>query len=230
MEKNTENEEGIFCYICGKKYQISLLQSHITSCKTKYERKNHTTIFLPQEYEDLLDDYKFGLKPNLEEINKKLQKKSLKYEKEHLKQDKNFKEYLNTISESKKPNEDLRKKGEKPRIIKCPLCGNQFSYLSLKIHIKRCKEKMIQSQYYLPSCLKSDVESICDRVLNVVNQGNLKQKIQTNGIYDIEKLDNDAFENFDLVECYNCGRKFKKDRLKVHQNICFKHPEMFIKK
>ena len=40
----------------------------------------------------------------------------------------------------------------------------------------------------------------------------------------------DAFDNYDLVECYNCGRKFKKDRLKVHQNICFKHPEMFIKK
>ncbi len=78
MEKNIKKEEGIYCYICGKKFSISLINSHITSCKTKYERKNHTTIFLPQEYEDLLDDYKFGLKPDLEEINKKLEKKKFK--------------------------------------------------------------------------------------------------------------------------------------------------------
>ena len=90
MEKNTKNE-GIYCYICGKKYNLKIINNHIQKCKTNYERKNHITIFLPQEYEDLIDDYKFGLTPNIEELNKKLLQKSLKYEKNHLKEDKNFK-------------------------------------------------------------------------------------------------------------------------------------------
>ena len=232
MEKNTKNE-GIYCYICSKKYNLKIINNHIQKCKTNYERKNHITIFLPQEYEDLIDDYKFGLTPNIEELNKKLLQKSLKYEKNHLKEDKNFKEYLDTISLSKEPNPDIRKKGEKPRMIKCPLCGIDFSYISLKIHIKRCKEKMIQSQYYLPSVLKSDVEGIVNKVINVIDNNVNSKKIKSNGKYDIDNLGSNAFESEnvnDLVECNNCERKFAKDRLNAHQKVCFKHPEIFIKK
>ena len=55
-------------------------------------------------------------------------------------------------------------------------------------------------------------------------------KIKTKGKYDIDNLDENAFvKNDNLIECNFCGRKFLEDRINVHQKICSKHPEMFIK-
>ena len=51
------------------------------------------------------------------------------------------------------------------------------------------------------------------------------------GSYDIENLGEEAFQNNNnSVKCSSCGRSFTYDRLKNHQKICFKHPELFKKK
>ena len=59
----------------------------------------------------------------------------------------------------------------------------------------------------------------------------VNKKIKTKGKYDIDNLGDEAYEApSNLVTCSSCGRSFAKDKIDKHQNICFKHPELFRKK
>ena len=54
MYKNGPND--IYCFICGQKYRLEKIKSHINLCKNIYETKNHINIIIPFEYELLFDD------------------------------------------------------------------------------------------------------------------------------------------------------------------------------
>ena len=112
--------------------------------------------------------------------------------------------------------------------MKCPLCGTEFAIASWKIHIKSCRQKEIKSNEYRKK--KIDVDGIIDRFMKGLEGGNTKTKIKAKGVYDVDNLNEEAFEQpSDLVTCNSCGRSFAPDRLAPHQKICLKHPEMFKK-
>jgi hypothetical protein len=228
---NKSNE--IYCFICGGKFRLEKIKQHLNLCKSTYENKNHIDLYLPQEYENLIDDIKYGLYPNpdkITEINYKMFQKSVKFDNTYQEQKQQYKSYLDTIKLSKEPNKDKRAKGQRPRTCKCPLCGTEFAIASWKIHIKSCRNKELKSQEYLPKKYWKDVDTIINNFMKGLEGGNTKVKIKANGKYDVENLSSDAYQNNDLVQCSSCGRSFLPERLPAHQKICFKHPEMFKKK
>jgi len=232
MYKNIFN--NIYCIICGEKYPLNNIKSHINFCKNNYETKYHINIELPYEYEKLFSDMIYGLYPTsekIEELNMKLIPKSIKYIPQYETEKEKYKEYLNTIKQSKLPTEEKRKKGERPRTCKCPLCEKEFAISAWKIHIKSCKNKEIKNQQFLPKKYWKDVDTIVNNFIKALEGGNTKQKIKTSGIYDLNKLNEQDCINNDnnLIQCESCGRKFLPERINTHQKICFKHPEMFIK-
>ncbi len=233
MFKNDFN--GIYCFICGEKYHLEKIKSHINLCKNLYETKNHINITIPFEYEILFSDILYGSNINNEkisELNNKLIQKSVKYNSEYDTQKEKYKEYLNTLKLSKEPIEEKRAKGQRPRTCKCPLCGTEFAISSWKIHIKSCRNKEIKKQQYLPKSYWKDVDKIIDNFMKGLEGGNTKTKIKASGKYDVDNLNEEAFvsNNNDLIQCSSCGRNFLPERLPAHQKICFKHPEMFKKK
>ena len=228
---NKTNE--IYCFICGGKFRLEKIKQHLNLCKSNYENNNHVDLFLPQEYEDVIDDMRYGLYPSadkISEINNKMFNKSVKFDNTYKEQKQQYKDYLDTIKLSKEPNKDKRPKGQRPRTCKCPLCGTEFAISSWKIHIKSCRNKELKSQEYMPRKYWKDVDGIIEKFMKGLEGGNAKVKIKANGKYDVENLSSDAYKNNDLVQCSSCGRSFLPERLAAHQKICFKHPEMFKKK
>ena len=233
MYKNGPND--IYCFICGEKYRIEKIKSHLNLCKSLYETKNHLNIVLPREYDSLFDEIRYGLYPTPEkiyELNGKLMQKSIKYGTEYQDQKQKYQDYLDTLKLSKEPNKEIRMKGQRPRTCKCPLCGTEFAISSWKIHIKSCRNKEIKKQEYLPKKYWKDVDKIIENFMKGLEGGNTKTKIKASGKYDIDNLNEEAFvsNNNDLVPCSSCGRNFLPERLPAHQRLCFKHPEMFKKK
>jgi len=234
MYKNNLND--IYCFICGGKFQIEKIKSHINLCKSIYETKNHINITIPPEYDNLFTTIKYGIYPTSDkifELNSILMQKSIKYGTEYSDQKQKYQEYLNTIKLSKEPNKEIRMKGQRPRTCKCPLCGTEFAISSWKIHIKSCKNKELKKQKYLPDRYRKDVDLIINNFMKGLEGGNNNQKIKTSGKYDVENLNDEAFQNKDnnnLIKCSNCGRSFLNEKIIKHQNLCFKHPEMFLKK
>ena len=233
MYKNGPND--IYCFICGEKYRLEKIKSHINLCKSLYETKNHINITIPQEYDLLFSNLLYGIGPtsnNISELNMKLIQKSIKYNTEYDNEKEKYKDYLNTIKLSKEPIEEKRAKGQRPRTCKCPLCGTEFAISSWKIHIKSCRNKELKNQQYLPKKYWKDVDSIIENFKKGLEGGNTKVKIKASGKYDIDGLNEDAFKDnndSNLIQCISCGRKFLAERIPAHQKICFKHPEMFSK-
>ena len=234
MYKNGPND--IYCFICGEKYRLEKIKSHINYCKNIYETRNHVNIIIPYEYESIFSDIMYGIYPTTEkifELNQKLIQKNVKYTSEYETEKEKYKEYLNTLKLSKSLNIEKRAKGQRPRTCKCPLCNVEFSISAWKIHIKSCRNKEIKNQQYLPKKYWKDVDTIIENFTKALDGGNAKIKIKASGKYDIDNLNEEAFagnnNDSNLIQCESCGRKFLPDRISVHQKICFKHPEMFIK-
>ena len=100
--------------------------------------------------------------------------------------------------------------GQRPRIVKYPLCGTEFAITSCKIHIKSYRQKEIKSNEYRKK--KIDVDGIIERFMKGLEGGNAKTKIKAKGVYDIDNLNEEAFEQpSDLVKCNNCERSFVPD-------------------
>ena len=100
--------------------------------------------------------------------------------------------------------------------------------MSLKFHIKSCKQKFELSQQSLPPNKRRNADQILKNY-----EANQNRGIGSSGNYNMDQLNQQAFDQYNkdaLVECEYCGRTFLPDRLPVHQKICAKHPEMFKKK
>ena len=226
MESN-----NIICFVCDKMFPINQLQNHVNKCKVIYEQQNKCHLIMPEEYKILLDAYKEGVLPDyetLENFNRMLEEKSVKYGEsiatnaEFREQNKGFEE---TIKKSKEPIRQKRAPGQKPVGLVCPLCGREFGTMSLKFHLKSCKQKFDLAQQSLPPNKRRNADKI------IANYEANQSRGMGGGNYDA--LNQQAFDQYNkdaLVECEFCGRTFLPDRLPVHQRVCSKHPEMFKKK
>ena len=226
----------IICFVCDKMFPINNLQNHVNKCKVIYEQQNKVHLNMPEEYKILLDAYKGGVLPDyetLENFNRMLEEKSVKYggsiatNAEFREQNKNFEE---TIKKSKEPIKHKRAPGQKPIGLVCPLCGREFGTMSLKFHIKSCKQKFELAQASLPPNKRRNADKI---IANY--EANQNRGFGGSGNYynNMDALNQQAFDQYNkdaLVECEYCGRTFLPDRLPVHQKVCAKHPEMFKKK
>ena len=227
----------IICFVCDKFFPINNLQNHVNKCKVVYEQQNKVHLNMPEEYKIILDAYKEGVLPDyetIENLNRMIEEKSVKYggsiatKEEYQEQTKNFTE---TIKKSKEPIKQKRAPGQKPIGLICPLCGREFGTMSLKFHIKSCKQKFDLAQQSLPPNKRRKADQILANY-----EANQNRGISSGGKYDMDnmdKLNQQAFDQYNkdaLVACEYCGRTFLPDRLPVHQKICAKHPEMFKKK
>ena len=171
---------------------------------------------MPEEYKILLDAYKEGVLPDLETLenfNRMLEEKSVKYgesiatKEEYQEQNKNFKE---TIKKSKEPIKQKRAPGQKPIGLICPLCGREFGTMSLKFHIKSCKQKFDLAQQSLPPNKRRNADKILANY-----EANQNRGISSGGNYNMDQLNQQAFDQYNkdaLVECEYCGRTFLPDR------------------
>ena len=189
------------CFICGKKIDACNLTPHLKQCKEIWEAKcRYEEGGILEQYDQYKEDQK------------------------------KYKEFCNTIKESKIPSKIKRAPGQRPRTVKCPLCDIEFSIGAWKIHIKRCKEKEIENQKYYGDKYKKDVNKIVNDFMKAIDNSIVKTKITAKGEYDVDNLGEEAFQNNNLIKCSSCGRSFAQDRINNHQKICFKHPELFKKK
>ena len=226
----------IICFVCDKMFPINNLQNHVNKCKVIYEQQNKVHLNMPEEYKILLDAYKGGVLPDyetLENFNRMIEKKSVKYggsiatNAEFREQNKDFEE---TIKKSKEPIKHKRAPGQKPIGLICPLCGREFGTMSLKFHLKSCKQKFDLAQASLPPNKRRNADKIIASY-----EANQNRGFGGSGNYynNMDALNQQAFDQYNkdaLVECEYCGRTFLPDRLPVHQKVCAKHPEMFKKK
>ena len=162
-----------------------------------------------------------------------IEEKSVKYggsiatNAEFREQNKDFEE---TIKKSKEPIKHKRAPGQKPIGLICPLCGREFGTMSLKFHLKSCKQKFDLAQASLPPNKRRNADKIIASY-----EANQNRGFGGSGNYynNMDALNQQAFDQYNkdaLVECEYCGRTFLPDRLPVHQKVCAKHPEMFKKK
>ena len=226
----------IICFVCDKMFPINNLQNHVNKCKVIYEQQNKVHLNMPEEYKILLDAYKGGVLPDyetLENFNRMIEEKSVKYggsiatNAEFREQNKDFEE---TIKKSKEPIKQKRAPGQKPIGLICPLCGREFGTMSLKFHLKSCKQKFDLAQASLPPNKRRNADKIIASY-----EANQNRGLGGSGNYynNMDALNQQAFDQYNkdaLVECEYCGRTFLPDRLPVHQKVCAKHPEMFKKK
>jgi hypothetical protein len=226
----------IICFVCDKMFPINNLQNHVNKCKVIYEQQNKVHLNMPEEYKILLDAYKGGVLPDyetLENFNRMIEEKSVKYggsiatNAEFREQNKDFEE---TLKKSKEPIKHKRAPGQKPIGLVCPLCGREFGTMSLKFHIKSCKQKFELAQASLPPNKRRNADKI---IANY--EANQNRGFGGSGNYynNMDALNQQAFDQYNkdaLVECEYCGRTFLPDRLPVHQKVCAKHHEMFKKK
>ena len=226
----------IICFVCDKMFPINNLQNHVNKCKVIYEQQNKVHLNMPEEYKILLDAYKGGVLPDyetLENFNRMIEEKSVKYggsiatNAEFREQNKDFEE---TIKKSKEPIKHKRAPGQKPIGLICPLCGREFGTMSLKFHLKSCKQKFDLAQASLPPNKRRNADKIIASY-----EANQNRGFGGSGNYynNMDALNQQAFDQYNkdaLVECEYCGRTFLPDRLAVHQRVCAKHPEMFKKK
>jgi hypothetical protein len=226
----------IICFVCDKMFPINNLQNHVNKCKVIYEQQNKVHLNMPEEYKILLDAYKGGVLPDyetLENFNRMIEEKSVKYggsiatNAEFREQNKDFEE---TIKKSKEPIKHKRAPGQKPIGLICPLCGREFGTMSLKFHLKSCKQKFDLAQASLPPNKRRNADKIIASY-----EANQNRGFGGSGNYynNMDALNQQAFDQYNkdaLVECEYCGRTFLPDRLPVHQKVCAKHPEMFKKK
>ena len=223
----------IICFVCDKMFPINQLQNHVNKCKVIYEQQNKVHLIMPEEYKILLDAYKGGVLPDyetLENFNRMLDEKSVKNggsiatNAEFHEQNKNFEE---TLKKSKQPIKYKRAPGQKPPGLICPLCGREFGTMSLKFHLKSCKQKFELAQADLPPNRRRNADKIIANYEANQNRG------MGGGDYNMDALNQQAFDQYNkdaLVECEYCGRTFLPDRLAVHQRVCAKHQKCLKRK
>ncbi|CAI5454520.1 unnamed protein product [Caenorhabditis angaria] len=92
----------------------------------------------------------------------------------------------------------------------CYICGRQFGSKSIGIHEPQCLKKWHAENEKLPKSKRRAEPVKPDAV------------IAHDGKVDVEATNEVLWKNSQglMVECEHCGRKFKEDRLEVHQRSC----------
>ncbi|XP_076350119.1 zinc finger protein 474-like [Tachypleus tridentatus] len=93
-----------------------------------------------------------------------------------------------------------------PRTVICYICGREYGTKSLPIHEPQCLEKWKRENDALPAEQKRPLP------IRPQNSDNLSRQEYNDASWEI-------FQS-NLVPCQDCGRKFRSDRLLVHQRVC----------
>ncbi|CAI4225465.1 unnamed protein product [Auanema sp. JU1783] len=93
----------------------------------------------------------------------------------------------------------------------CYICGRQFGSKSISIHEPQCLQKWQLENEKLPKSKRRALPVKPDVIL--ASDGMTIDKEATNEV---------LWKNSQglMVDCEHCGRRFKEDRLEVHQRSC----------
>lgn len=232
----------LICYICGREFGKHSIVIHIEQCMEKHikeelnmgiSQKNIKKPSPPPELMKILNQLKSKLEPPYEDIYNYNQVARSMFSDTSMKQcNKCCRKFLIDRLEihlkSCNPSQIGENSGggkgmiSRPRMLMCPLCGREYGTKSLDIHMKSCKEKFEREQQNLPKNQRRSADDIIEKYRKIEAQS----KIQCSGgggNYNIDKLNNDAFDVFNqeaLVPCELCGRTFLPDRLVIHARSC----------
>jgi hypothetical protein len=207
---------ALFCYLCGREFGTNSLSIHIPKCKIKREATikeilGDMKIEEPNPPEDSIPEKGPNFIERVEHYNQqayKIYEDFSRFPCTNCKRRFNA-EALIVHLKSCRPNSSssssgYKVPGQRPRMIMCCICGQEYGSLSLSIHQKTCMQKH--------GWTKEDLEK---RQLKT-NIGQLSEKA-------LEEFNNHAYNSYfehTLVPCQNCGRKFLPDRLEVHFKSC----------
>lgn len=230
----------LICYICGREFGKHSIVIHIEQCMEKHI-KEELNMGIPQkqikkpsppnELIKILEQLKSKKEPPYEDIYNYNQVARSLFSDTSMKQcnkcgRKFLIDRLEVHLKSCNPSQIGENAGKgmvsRPRMLMCPLCGREYGSKSLDIHIKTCKEKFEREQQNLPRNLRKSAEDILEKYRKMEAQSKISCS-GGGGNYNIDKLNNDAFEVFNneaLVPCELCGRTFLPDRLVIHARSC----------
>ena len=133
------NSNELICFVCRKYFPLLQVQNHVNKCKVIFETQNKKHLIMPEEYGIIFNALKVGMPPDTEELenfNRMIDEQSVEFGKS-IATDAEFremnKEFTETIKKSKEKTTQLRRPGERPRGLICPLCGKNFGTMSLNI-------------------------------------------------------------------------------------------------
>eukprot|EP01063_Lacrimia_lanifica_P014929 TRINITY_DN2151_c0_g1_i4.p1 TRINITY_DN2151_c0_g1~~TRINITY_DN2151_c0_g1_i4.p1 ORF type:complete len:885 (+),score=216.08 TRINITY_DN2151_c0_g1_i4:120-2657(+) len=108
----------------------------------------------------------------------------------------------------------MAKMQNKPSMMVCYLCGQQFGSSSLAIHQPQCYQK------HLAWWKQNDPATRGPKPKDPAVHGHKNQDKMSQ--QDIEAFNEQNFESYNnnLVACPNCGRTFAPDRIQVHLRSC----------
>ncbi|KAF8381321.1 hypothetical protein PRIPAC_70463 [Pristionchus pacificus] len=91
----------------------------------------------------------------------------------------------------------------------CYICGRQFGSKSIDIHLPQCLKKWHAENDKLPKNQRRAAPTKPDDVI-------------VGGVVDREATNEALWKSSQglMLECEHCGRRFKEDRLPVHQRSC----------
>ena len=111
------------------------------------------------------------------------------------------KHFTETLKQSKEPVKQKRLPGQRPIGLICPLCGREFGTMSLKIHMKSCRQKFENSQAHLPPNQRKNVDKLIENYEK--NEKYMRAGVSGKGGYNLDALNQQAFDQYNkdaLVE------------------------------
>ncbi|KAL0234165.1 hypothetical protein PCE1_001203 [Barthelona sp. PCE] len=97
-----------------------------------------------------------------------------------------------------------------PRAVQCPYCNRAYFKHTIELHMKNCK-KILEARGEFRSNELDEEE-----FLRTAKFGTAKERM------DLNTTANQSFSENQLIQCQNCGRRFKEEQLPRHQRSCTK--------
>ncbi|KAM3141996.1 hypothetical protein pb186bvf_005869 [Paramecium bursaria] len=105
--------------------------------------------------------------------------------------------------------------GNRPKSLKCQICGREFGTQSLEIHQKTCIKKYQNELNSMDSYHKK----------TMLSPNQLMAQIQQEKERSLKPKNKQQFQEQEttfvaLAQCRRCGRKFNPDRIRKHESVC----------
>ncbi|CAL8091227.1 unnamed protein product [Calicophoron daubneyi] len=217
MNRTATKPKTVVCYICGREFGTTSIGVHEPQCLKKWKAENDR---LPREKRRSEPTKIDRNNMNLGESNA-LAWQSAKSQ--LIQCSKCGRRFLpdrlevhqrSCLEGGGKQRDDMAstKPPTKPRTVVCYICGREFGTKSIGIHEPQCLKKWHVQNDQLP---RGERRKPPERPPELP---------QSSGSYDISSYNEIAYEasKANLVPCSVCGRRFKQDRIQIHENICKK--------
>ncbi|THD26003.1 Zinc finger protein [Fasciola hepatica] len=218
---NSKKPPTVVCYICGREFGTKSIGIHEPQCLEKWKSENSRLPTgqrrpLPKKMDrqgmGLVEANKLAWKSSQDQLipcpncGRRFLPDRLEVHKRSC-----CKEMAQTDETGTASNSNIQPL--KPRTVVCYICGREYGTKSISIHEPQCLEKWHVQNNQLPreQRQKPPVKPVA------------LAKAADN--YDLSKYNEVAWEasKSNLAACRGCGRRFRPDRLPIHENICLKH-------